>query len=197
MKHEQLMDMWWQIRDAFGGRYYLSWVSIIHAARIREFLERKLVDIPQFSYALYAYDLFAQTLHHHSLLNVPNLGFTRKEKAYDSLGVTGIVSTMGKRFCPALLPTTLLYPESFFKQLVDFDCVMPNRHLEIRAWLAHREAFDARVKEVEVEVTHLSRESCAGAGNREAINMVIEKYQLEHRTLDARILNDILFRSYD
>lgn len=104
---------------------------------------------------------------------------------------------MGKRFCPALLPTTLLYPESFFKQLVDFDCVMPNRHLEIRAWLAHREAFDARVKEVEVEVTHLSRESCAGAGNREAINMVIEKYQLEHRTLDARILNDILFRSYD
>lgn len=191
MRHKQLMDVWWRIRDSFADEY-LSWVSIVHAARIREFLQRRRVDICQFSYALYAYDLLAQTLHHHSLPNVPNLDFTRTGTTRESLGVTGILSTSGTRFCPALLPTTLLYPESFFKQADQLGYVMPNRHLELKTWLSHRQAFDARVKEVEVEITRFLKDSFEDSENRELINIVPERYQFEHRMLEDRILNDIL-----
>lgn len=192
MKHERFMDLWWQIRDALVSRHG-RWVSFIYATRIRELLELGRVDILQFSTTLYAYDLLAQTVHHHSLPKIPNLDFKREGKVCDfpdgdSLGVTGIISTSGVRVCPALLPTMLLYPESSLEQAIDDDFYMyPNKDTEIKTWLAHRQAFDDRVKGVESEVACLLGECCEDLGDRESINVVRKTYLLEHEALDAHI----------
>lgn len=55
-----MLDIWWQIRAAFGVEYG-RWVSFAYAARICNFLECERVDPHQFSTALYAYDLLDQT----------------------------------------------------------------------------------------------------------------------------------------
>ena len=85
-----------------------------------------------------------------------------------------------------MLPTMLLYPDALLRKAVN-DYMIPNQDAEIKTWLAYRQAFDDRVREVDFEITCLLGEYYKDLRNRVSINAVREKCQLEHRVLDARI----------
>jgi hypothetical protein len=182
----EFMRYWREIRSLIGLDYGRGAVRYTRADWVRGFLESRDLPLVDFAATLYAYDLFDQTLHTYVFMKEENFShFVTPELP----GVTGLFSTSGKRVCPALLPTMLLYCPSVDPSLNDGD---PDRCIriaqaEMGVWMGNIDAFKARVDAVGADTRFLIGVPDPALSDERAINLLQEKYAFEHQQLDAQI----------
>lgn len=186
MKLVEFMLHWSEVKDSFGLDYGRGGIRYTRADLIRGFLEDKKLPLLDFATSLYAYDLFAQTLYTHNFLN--QVGFLHWHSP-ELPRVTGLLSTSGRRVCPALLPTMLLYYPAADRYQNDDEpdrCfrVVPK---EIDVWIRNIGAFKERVDAVREEANFLIGVPQSRLSDEGAINLLQEKYAFEHQQLDAQI----------
>lgn len=186
MKLDDFMLYWSEVKDSFGLDYGRGGIRYTRADLIRGILEDKKLQLLDFATSLYAYDLFAQTLYTHNFLN--QVGYMHWHSP-ELPGVTGLHSTSGRRVCPALLPTMLLYNPASDRCQSDDEpdrCfrVVPK---ELAVWMRNIGAFKARVDAVREEANFLIGVPQPRMSDEGAINLLQEKYMFEHQQLDAQI----------
>jgi hypothetical protein len=165
----------------------MDWIPFVYSPLIKEILQRKSIDNIDFATALYAYDLFAQSLFSNFHIYLGDENFP---------GVCGILSSIDTRVCPALLPTQILY-----EQVGSRHSEGPNIEKEREVWRKNRHFFNEKVNAVAVETIALIR-IYAGVETEQQLNRnhirrwqggkilldaVQEKFVKEHQSLDARL----------
>lgn len=182
----EFMRYWRDIRSLVGLDFGRGGVRYTRADGVRGLLEARDLPLVDFAAALYAYDLFEQTLQKHTFL---------KQESFSHWvipelpGVTGLLSTSGKRVCPALLPTMLLYCPSVDPCLNDDE---PDRCFRVDqkerdVWMRNIGAFKARVDALREDVKFLIGVPAPSLSDERAINLVKERYAFEHQQLDEQI----------
>ena len=184
----EFMRYWREIRSLVGLGLGRGAVRYTRADWVRGFLESRDLPLVDFAATLYAYDLFDQTLHTHAFMNQENFSHWVTPELP---GVTGLLSTSGKRVCPALLPTMLLYCPPVDPSLNDGD---PDRcfrvaQTEMGVWMGNIDAFKARVEAVGADTRFLIGLPDPALSDERAINLLQEKYAFEHQQLDSQIRN--------
>ncbi len=133
-------DSEWRGRDKF---YH---ASIIDAGRLKLALKKEEIEI--FSSTLYAHGLFIQSVHgilyrHGSTSRRDEI----KENTFPR--VNGILSTIDKHVCPAIMPTMLLYIDDPTDIGDEIGCEEdPDAELEFKTWTERFDIFDKGVANV-------------------------------------------------
>ena len=172
-----LMKHWREIRALVGVRFIHGAIRYTSADVVRGFLEAKEVPLVDFATTLYAYDLFAQTLHEHFFIKQ---GYFSQWVKPEMPSVTGVLSTSGKRVCPALLPTMLLYcseVKPYFNENEQDRCFRV-AHKEKNVWEKHIESFNSSVDAVQHETKFLLGVTDPVLSDEAAIILLQEKYAL-------------------
>jgi len=144
-------DSEWRGRDKF---YH---ASILDAGRLKLALKKEEIEI--FASTLYAHGLFAQSVHgilyRHGFTSRRDDLTSRRGKIKENTfpRVNGILSTIDRHICPAIMPTMLLYIDDPTNLGDEIECeVDPDAALEFKTWAERIDVFDQGVANV---IAHL------------------------------------------